>query len=145
GFLGTYLGMILFCTALFSPLPIFLLTGYMNTIPLEIEESATMDGATPRHLLQRIVLPMMRPAIATGFIYIFLKVWNDFLSPVYLLAGNTKKYTIVMSLYFFMGQFYTQWNYVFAFLTLVSIPVIIVFIFAQRQIAEGMTAGALKG
>jgi len=143
--LGTYPGMILVFTATFCPLPIFIITGFMSTLPREIEEAAVIDGATPMGVFSRITLPLLRPAIATSFIYVVLKIWNDFLFPIYILAGDTKKYTMILSLYFFRGQFYTAWNLVFADLILVSIPVIIAFIFAQRHIVKGLTAGAVKG
>lgn len=143
--LGTYPGMILIFTATFCPLPIFIITGFMSTLPREIEEAAIIDGATPMGVFSRITLPLLRPAIATSFIYVVLKIWNDFLFPIYILAGDTKKYTMILSLYFFRGQFYTAWNLVFADLVLVSIPVIIAFIFAQRHIVKGLTAGAVKG
>ena len=143
--LGTYSGMILIFTATFCPLPIFIITGFMSTLPKEIEEAAVIDGATPMGVFTRITLPLLRPAIATSFIWVVLKIWNDFLFPMYILAGDTKKYTMILSLYFFRGQFYTAWNLVFADLILVSIPVIIAFIFAQRHIVKGLTAGAVKG
>ncbi len=145
GLLGTYQGMILYYISTFSPLPIFILTGFMATVPREIEEAAVIDGASPMGVFLRVVLPLMRPAIATAFIYTVLKIWNDFLFPMYILAGDTKKYTMILSLFFFKGQFYTAWNLVFADLILVSLPVLVAFLFAQRSIVKGLTAGALKG
>ncbi len=145
GLLGTYPGMILIFTATFCPFPIFIITGFMSTLPKEIEEAAVIDGATPMGVFTRITLPLLRPAVATSFIWVVIKIWNDFLFPIYILAGDTKKYTMILSLYFFRGQFYTAWNLVFADLILVSLPVMIAFIFAQRHIVKGLTAGAVKG
>jgi len=143
--LGTYQGMILIFTATFCPLPIFIITGFMSTLPKEIEEAAIIDGASAFGIFSRITIPLLKPAIATAFIYTVLKIWNDFLFPIYILAGDTKKYTMILSLFFFRGQFYTAWNLVFADLILVSLPVIVAFIFAQRHIVKGLTAGAVKG
>ena len=142
---GTYQGIILFYSATFCAFPIFLLSGFMATIPREIEESAVIDGASSFQVLLRIILPQLKPAIATSFIWVFLKIWNDFLIPLYLLSGNIKRYTIVLGLYAFKGQYTTSWNLIFADLILVSIPVVIAYLFAQRQIIEGLGAGALKG
>ena len=142
---GTYQGIILFYSATFCAFPIFLLSGFMATIPKEIEESAVIDGASSFQVLLKIILPQMKPAIATCFIWVFLKIWNDFLIPLYLLAGNIRRYTIVLGLYTFKGQYTTAWNLIFADLILVSIPVVIAYLFAQRQIIEGLGAGALKG
>ena len=142
---GTYLGIILVNVAAFCPFPIFMITGFMSGIPKEIEESAIIDGANSLGLLTRITIPLLKPAIATSTIYIILKIWNDFLFPIYILAGETKKYTMVLSLYFFRGQFSTAWNLVFADLILVSLPVIVAYIFAQKQLVKGLTAGAVKG
>jgi raffinose/stachyose/melibiose transport system permease protein len=143
--LGTYGGMILYNIATWCPLPVFILTSFMSTVPKELEEAAFIDGAGPVGIFGNVTLPLLRPAIATTGIWVTLKIWNDFLYPIYILAGQTKKYTMVLSLYFFRGQFYTAWNLVFADLVLISIPVTIVFILAQRHIVRGLTAGAVKG
>lgn len=143
--LGTYGGMILYNMATWCPLPIFILTSFIITVPKELEEAAFIDGAGPAGIFARITLPLMKPAIATTGIWVTLKIWNDFLFPLYILAGRTQKYTMVLSLYYFRGQFYTAWNLVFANLVLISIPVTIAFIVAQRHIVRGLTAGALKG
>ena len=145
GLLGTYEGMILYYAATFCSLPIFILTSFMVTIPRDLEEAAIIDGASPFGIFSRVILPLIRPAVATTFIWVVLKIWNDFLFPLYILAGETNKYTMILSLYFFRGLFYTAWNLVFADLILVSIPVIIAFVVAQRNIVQGLTAGALKG
>jgi raffinose/stachyose/melibiose transport system permease protein len=143
--LGSYAGMILVFAAVFCPFPIFLITSFMSTLPKEIEEAAIIDGATPMDVFFRITLPLLRPAIATSFIWVVIKIWNDLLFPIYILAGQTKKYTMILSLYFFSGRFMTAWNLIFADLILVSLPVMITFIFAQRHIVKGLTAGAVKG
>jgi raffinose/stachyose/melibiose transport system permease protein len=145
GLLGTYQGMILYYAATFCSLPIFILTSFMVTIPRDLEEAAIIDGAAPFSIFIHVVLPLIRPALATTFIWIVLKIWNDFLFPLYILAGEMEKYTMILSLYFLRGRFMTAWNLVFADLILVSIPVITAFVFAQRNIVQGLTAGAVKG
>lgn len=142
---GTYLGMILFYAGIMTPFPIFLLTGFMSTIPKEIEESALIDGTTPITTFFYIILPLLKPALATSFIWSFMAVWNDFMYPLYILGGKTEMYTITLGIYSFKSMYNTQWNLLFAFLLIVSLPVIFTFIIAQRQIISGMTAGAIKG
>lgn len=143
--LGTYQGMILFYSAVVTAFPTFILTGFMSTIPREIEESALIDGAKPLSIYFYIILPLLKPSLLTSFVYCFMVIWNDFMYPFYLLAGSPKKYTITLSVFNFQSQYQTQWNLVFADLILICLPVIIVFIIANRQITEGMTAGAIKG
>lgn len=72
-------------------------------------------------------------------------MWNDFLYPLYILAGETDKYTMVLSLYVYNSKYAAQWNLIFANMLLISLPVLIAFMFAQRQIVKGLTAGAVKG
>jgi len=143
--LGSYLGMILYYAGALLAFPLFILIGFMATIPKELEEAALIDGASPVTVYFRIILPLLRPPIITVFIWGVMLIWNDFLMPLYILSGNTKLYTLVLSVYRYKSLYRTEWNLVFALLILVSLPVIIVFIILQKKIAEGMTAGAIKG
>jgi len=143
--LGTYAGMVFFYGGILVSLPIFLLSGFISTIPRELEESAVIDGASTLRIFVHIILPLLKPAIATCFIWIVLRVWNDFIYPLYILAGKTGKYTMVLSLYVYNSKYAAQWNLIFANMVFISLPVLIAFLFAQRQIVEGLTAGAIKG
>ena len=142
---GTYSGMILYYGATFCALPIFILTGFMTTIPRELDEAGIVDGARHSDLFARLTLPLLKPAIATCFIWIVLRIWNDFQFPLYILGGAVRKYTMVLSVYAYIGTWHVAYNYVFANLLLVSIPVVVAFLFAQRHLVQGLTAGAVKG
>ena len=144
GLLGSRIGMIIFYSGVLLPFPIFLLTGFVNTIPKEIEESAIIDGASPFKTFLFIIFPLLRPAIATSAIWSIMAVWNDFMYPLFILGGRKETATITLSMFFFKSTYFTEWNLVFADAFLISLPVLIAYIFLQRYIVKGMTSGALK-
>ncbi len=140
---GSYQGIILFYSGLFLPFSIFLITGFIRTIPREIDEAAVVDGCEPSKMFWGIILPMLKPILATCFVLLFMTLWNDFMYPLYLL-NSSSKWTITLSVFNFSSKYTTRWNYVFADLIMVSMPVLIVYFLAQNFIVEGMTAGAIK-
>ena len=87
---------------------------------------------------------MLKPIFATSFIIFVMSVWNDFQLPLYLL-NTPEKWTLPLTVYNFFGMYYSSWNYVFADMIITAIPILIVYLFAQKYIVEGMTAGAIKG
>lgn len=126
------------------PLAVFLYHGFIKGIPVELEEAAAIDGAGPFRTFFRIVFPLLTPITVTIGILHTLWIWNDFLLP-YLMLGSPEKQTISLASYIYFGQYMTQWNYALAALTLAIIPVIILYLFLQRFIIEGIAAGAVKG
>lgn len=126
------------------PLAVFLYHGFIKGIPVELEEAAAIDGAGPFRTFFRIVFPLLTPITVTIGILHTLWIWNDFLLP-YLMLGSPDKQTISLASYIYFGQYMTQWNYALAALTLAIIPVIILYLFLQRFIIEGIAAGAVKG
>jgi len=140
---GSYEGTILFYTAIFLPLSILLLTGFISNVPRSLDESAMIDGCKPFRLFWDIILPLIRPVLATGFILVFMFVWNDFNYPLYLLR-DSRMWTIPMSVFNFTSAYGNQWNLVFADLIIASLPVILVYFLAQNYIIEGMTSGSIK-
>jgi len=141
---NTYLGMILFYTAVLLPFAVFLLTGYLKTLPRELDESAGLDGCRPIHIFWSIVLPLMQPALVTACLLTIMTIWNDFLGPFYLLSDSSK-WTVTVTVFAYIGKFNTNWGSVFADITIVILPILLLYFLLQRYIVEGMTAGALKG
>ena len=119
-------------------------SSYIVGIPRELDEAAVIDGCTGFSLFIRIIMPLLKPVTATTGILNFMWVWNDFQYPMYLL-NTSSKYTLPMSIYSFYGTFNRSWNLVCADMVLVSLPVILLYLFAQKYIIAGMTAGAVKG
>lgn len=141
---GTYLGVILFYSGLFLPFVVFLMSEFAETLPVELDESAMMDGASPFIMFTKIIMPLLKPIYVTTFVLVFMFVWNDFNYPLYLFK-ETSTWTIPMSVYNFTSAYGNKWNYVFADLIMASAPIIIVYIFAQKHIIRGLTSGAVKG
>ena len=137
-------GMILVSVAINFPMSVFLYSGYYKTIPKEIDESALLDGCGPYALFFRIILPLLMPITATNIVIQFLAIWNDFSTSIYFLNSQAK-YNLVMTTFLFFGTHSANWNYVFADLVFVSLPVLIMYIFLQRYVISGLTSGAIKG
>jgi raffinose/stachyose/melibiose transport system permease protein len=144
GITNTFGSVILLMSALNVPLSVFLCTGFVKTIPRELDEASAMDGCTSLSLLGRVILPLMLPVVMTAAIIVFMGVWNSFMIPLYFL-NNSSKWTLPLTVYSFFGQYSRDWNLVFADLVITSLPVLVFYIFAQRYIISGMTAGAVKG
>lgn len=145
GIYGRYLGLILFYMGIFLSFAIFFITGFIKTIPLELEESARIDGASPVRIFRKVILPLLTPILATTFVVLLLFLWNDFIYPFYILPSSDKR-TLTLGLYNFVsGSMYeTRWNLVFADVVLVSLPLVVVYFFAQRRVMAGLMGGAVK-
>ncbi len=141
---NTYIGIILFYAAINLPFATFLLTGFMKTVPREIDEAALIEGCSYPRMFTMIILPLLRTPLVTSTIVTVTNVWNDFLAPFYLVS-DSKKWPIVISIYNFVSQYYTNWGTVFAFMMMAILPVLIVYALLQRHIIAGLTTGAVKG
>lgn len=137
-------GIILLYAAMQIPFSVFLMHGFVARIPIELDEAALIDGCGPIRLFFIIVLPLLKPAVATVVILTFLNTWNEFVSPLYFL-GNSEKWPMTLSVYNFFGMYFKDWNLVCADILLTSLPVIIVYLLGQKYIVSGMTSGAVKG
>jgi raffinose/stachyose/melibiose transport system permease protein len=138
------LGIILVYAAFKLPFAVLVIYAFVHTVPIEVDEAAIIDGCTPFQLFWRITLPLLRPAWITVGILTFLDLWSEFMIPLYFLS-NSDKWPMTLAIYNFFGIYESSWNLVSADVLLTILPVIIVFIFAQRYIKSGMTAGAVKG
>jgi raffinose/stachyose/melibiose transport system permease protein len=137
-------GIILPQIAFGLPANILILRGFFATIPHELEEAASIDGCSPAGFFVRVLLPLMRPALAAVAVLTMVYSWNDFFLPL-LVLNSEKLYTLPLGIMQFQGQFGTNWARVLAFISLSLVPTIIFYLFAERQIITGLTAGAVKG
>ena len=143
GLLGSYASMILFYTGLQMPFTIFLYTGFLRALPREYGEAALVDGATHLQSFMRITFPLLRPITGTVIILNAVFVWNDFVTPLVYLGGTPNE-TIPVVVYQFVGQYVSNWGYIFAAVVLASLPILAVFLLLQRYVIKGFASG-LKG
>ncbi|MEK5277848.1 MULTISPECIES: carbohydrate ABC transporter permease [Paenibacillus] len=122
---------------------VFVYTGYIRSIPYELEEAATVDGATTFGTFWKIIFPLLAPVSATIGILSCLSTWNDFMLPLILL-GDQDSYTLPLVQYVFQGQFSTDFNLAFASYLLALSPMLVVYLFAQKWIISGLTSGSIK-
>ena len=123
---------------------IFLLRQFYRTIPKEIDEAASIDGASYLQIYSHIILPLTKPAMVVVMLFAFMASWNDFLTPIIYL-NTQSKYTISIGLQLFMTAYQTSWNQLMAAATVSVLPCAILFLFAQRYIVEGITVTGVKG
>lgn len=144
GFMDSRLGLVACYFGFGVSLNVFLYHGFMKSIPLEIEESARVDGCTPYGVFWRIVFPLLKPMTVTVIILNSLWIWNDYLLPSLVLHSPDLR-TIPLGTYSFFGQYTKQWDLALAALVLSVLPIIIFFLAMQKHIIEGITAGSVKG
>lgn len=140
----TRFAMILISTALQTPFSVMLYRGYMSSVPKELEEAGCIDGCGKWDTYTKIIFPLLKPVTSTVIILNAVSVFNDFSNPLYFLPGS-KNATIQLSLYNFTGQYASSYNLLFADAIVITIPMLILFIFFNKKIVDGMVAGAVKG
>ena len=144
GLFKTMPGLILIEIAYGIPFCVLLFRAFVTTVPRELDEAAVVDGAGPVQIFFRVIFPVLRSVIMTVIILQTVIIYNDFQHPLYFLPG-TENATVQITLLNFQSQFTTQYNLLFATILLVTIPPLIMFIFFNRKIVEGMAAGSVKG
>lgn len=137
-------GLIICNLGLSIPMAIFLFHGFIKSVPLEIEEAATVDGCNPVTVFFRIVLPLLKPMLMTIIVLNALGIWNDYLLPSLILQAPNLR-TIPLATFSFFGQYTKQWDMALPALTLGVAPIVIFYLFMQRYIVEGIAAGSVKG
>ena len=140
----TLFGLIMIEVALQMPFAILVFRAFMASIPRELDEAAIIDGASPLQIFFSVILPLLWPAIVTVIVITAVTVYNDFTLPLYFLPGS-ENVTVQLTLYSFISQFSSQWHLLFADVVVITIPPLIMFMFFQKQIVSGLTAGAIKG
>jgi raffinose/stachyose/melibiose transport system permease protein len=144
GLYKTLLGLTLVEVVQLMPFAVLIFRTFVSAIPRELDEAAIIDGASSLSLFFRVIFPLLRPAMITVIVLTSVAVYNDFVNPLYFLPGNGNA-TVQLTLYNFQSQFNTQWNLLFTDVLLITIPPLILFVFFQRQIVSGTTAGSVKG
>lgn len=138
------LGTIFVCVALIMPLSVFLYYGFITGIPKELDEAAVVDGAGALRIFIQVIFPLLKPATVTVIMINFLNVWNDFQIPLYTLMDPDKA-VIVQKVYNFYGTYTASWNLVSVTIIFAILPILVVYLFGQKYIISGMTAGSVKG
>lgn len=144
GMYKTLIGMILVEVAMNIPFTAMLYSGYLSSVPMELEEAGFIDGCAPLKLFTAIIFPLLKPITATVIILDAVTVFNDFTNPLYFLPGR-ENVTVQLTIYNFMGKYQSSYNLLFADVILITIPMLILFLFFNKRIVDGMVAGAVKG
>ncbi len=142
--LNTYLSLILAYATFTIPVSVWMLTGFLDALPPELEEAAKVDGATGFQAFFRIILPLAAPGIIATGIYIFINAWNEFLYALTFTSGDAVR-TVPVGLSTFIGAYQIRWDLLTAAGVLTSLPIVIAFMIIQKQLIRGLTAGAVKG
>jgi raffinose/stachyose/melibiose transport system permease protein len=145
GLADSRVGLICAYIGIYLSIAIFFMTGFIKGLPIELEEAAGIDGAGPMRVFWSIVFPLLRPVIATAAIMVTLFAWNDIFYAFFVLGGGNDA-TLPLNLYQVANaQLYlNNWNLIFAFITIMSLPLVALFMIGQRRIISGITSGAVK-
>jgi multiple sugar transport system permease protein len=143
GLLDTYIALIAGHATFTLPFAIWLMTGYMDGLPVELDESAMIDGATRLQLLRLVILPLAAPGAVAVALYLFIASWNEYLFALMLAGRNVR--TVTVALQMFIGENTINWGLLTAGGTLVALPAVLLFLFAQKRLVGGLTGGAVKG
>ena len=142
---GTYRGLVIAYSVTSVPFSIWILKGYYDTVPIELEEAARIDGASQLGAFWRILLPLSAPALAIVFLFNFLAAWNEFVLARVLIGSTTELFTWPLGILRFQAQFQTQWGDLAAASILVSIPIVALFLYSSKWLISGVTLGGVKG
>ncbi|KFL32235.1 sugar ABC transporter permease [Devosia riboflavina] len=141
--LNNQLSLIFVYTAMGLPTTVFIMTGFIRSLPNELEDAARMDGASEARIMWAIMLPLVRPAMVIAGIQNVVPIWNDFFFPLVFIQNDSLK-TLPQGLTTFMGEYTTDWGVLFSGLTLSAAPIILIYIVLSKQFIAGMTSGAVK-
>ncbi|MBY5521785.1 carbohydrate ABC transporter permease [Rhizobium leguminosarum] len=143
GLVNTLTALILVYTAQGIPLAIFILSEFMRTVSDDLKNAGRIDGLSEYAIFFRLVLPLVRPAMATVAVFTMIPIWNDLWFPLILAPSEATK-TVTLGSQIFIGQFVTNWNAVLAALSLAILPILVLYVIFSRQLIRGITSGAVK-
>jgi len=126
------------------PIATFVLTAFIRGLPIEMFDAARVDGASEWRIYSSIVIPLMRPALATVAIFNDIKIWNDFWFPLVFIRAEQSR-TVALGVSLLFGQYRTDWNRALSVLSLAAVPILILYVVLSREFIKGLTAGAVKG
>jgi raffinose/stachyose/melibiose transport system permease protein len=144
GLAGTAVGMIGVYMGMYMSTVIFFVTGFVRTIPHELEEAARVDGASPLRVFGTVILPLLTPVLSTATILICLYVWNDVFYAFFVVGGRLDTLPLNLFQVASAGLYLDNWHLIFAYIIQMSVPLLVVFVIAQRRIISGITSGAVK-
>jgi multiple sugar transport system permease protein len=143
--LSTYIGLILPYLMFTLPFSIWMLKGYFDTIPLELDEAAKVDGCNKFQAMWKVILPNIRPGLTATAIVAFIMAWDEFIIALTIMDHDAMRTLPVGIIQSFVGEFAIKWGEMMSASVITSIPVILIFVFLSRQLIGGLTAGAVKG
>jgi raffinose/stachyose/melibiose transport system permease protein len=143
GLMDRQISIILIFLAMGLPSTVFILSGFMKTIPVDLEYAARIDGCNDWMIYRRIVMPVTKSAIALVTIYNAVPIWNDFFFPLVFIQSDKFK-TLPVGLSGFFGQYSTNWSLLFTGLSIAIVPMLVLYLFMSKYFIQGMTAGAIK-
>jgi len=141
--IDSYAGLVLVYVAMGIPSAVFIMTGFLRSLPRELEEAPRIDGASELQVMMLVMLPLARPAMVIVAIQNAVPIWNDFFFPLILITSDSLK-TLPQGLTVFMGEFTTNWGVLFTGLSLAALPITLVYIALSRHFIAGITQGAVK-
>ncbi|MDX9806442.1 MAG: sugar ABC transporter permease [bacterium] len=144
GLLNSMAGLVLVYSTTAIPFCVWMLKGYFDTIPKDLEEAAIIDGASQWTIFFTVIMPLAKPAIVVTALFSFMTAWNEFILAATFL-GNEKSFTLPVTLQHYVGSYSTEWGYFAAGAIIVSIPVMVLFFILQKSLIGGLTAGGVKG
>jgi raffinose/stachyose/melibiose transport system permease protein len=144
GLLDSRIGLILVYSAGAMPAAVFIFTGFIRALPIDLDNAARIDGASELQVFRHIMLPLIFPVMGIVGIYSAIPIWNDFLLPLVFIRDSSKM-TIMQGISVFFGEYGANWGALFAGLTLAALPLVILYIILSGQFIKGLTAGATKG
>lgn len=144
GLLGSYFGVIMVQSASQIPYAVYMISNFVKGVPRELDQAALIDGCTPLRMILMVIAPVLKPILVTTTVLVAMNTWNDFMVPLYFF-NSSEKWTLPLTVYNFFGQYFRDWNYVFADLVLTALPITLLYLWAQKYIVSGLTSGAVKG
>ncbi len=144
GMLNSLFGLVVVYLAFSLPFAIWTLRGFVAAVPVELEEAAYLDGASWGRMFWSVLLPLVAPGLVATSVFSFITAWNEFIFALTFMADDDG-FTVAVGLRRFFGQYGTDWGAVMAASTLITIPVLVFFVIAQRRLTDGLVAGAVKG